>query len=107
MSNNHNSNWNHRGGTSSSNVYNAQYKKGGGNQAMLKPQCHVCQKFHFGVCRYKGKTKCGTCNHFGHSTKDYDCHNNKQLANCAKKEESITVTILYACHAASVKDEDV
>ncbi|CAL8115633.1 unnamed protein product [Prunus armeniaca] len=35
---------------------------------------------------YKGKARCGKCNWFGHTTKDYDSHSHKQVANCAKEE---------------------
>jgi len=71
----------------------------------VKPKCCVCQKFHFGLYRYKGKAKCSKCNHFGHNAKD--CNNYKQLANYAQKKDVSTGTMFDACHAASVKEEDV
>ncbi|CAL9012352.1 unnamed protein product [Prunus brigantina] len=71
----------------------------------VKPQCQVCQKYHFGVCRHKGKPRCGKCNRFGHIAKD--CEGNKQVANCAKEEDVTTGTMFYACHSASVKNGSV
>ena len=73
----------------------------------MKPQCQVCQKYHFGLCRHKGKPRCGKYNRFGYIAKDCDSHNYKQLANCAKKEEVIIGTIFYACHSASLQDRSV
>ncbi|CAL9029300.1 unnamed protein product, partial [Prunus brigantina] len=67
----------------------------------------VEEKYHFGVCRHKGKPRCGKCNHFGHTTKDCDSHNHKQVANCAKEEGVTTGTMFYACYSASMQDRSV
>ncbi|XP_068307501.1 uncharacterized protein [Pyrus communis] len=96
-SNNPGGNWNNR--------FNSQNKQGSSNQSSVKPQCQVCQKYHFGVCKYKGKPKCGKCNHFGHIAKDCDGH--KQVAHCAKEEEVTTGTMFYACHSSTVQDRSV
>nr|XP_017180703.2 uncharacterized protein LOC108170365 [Malus domestica] len=103
-----NGNWNNTSGSSWNNNFagnwnnksNPQNKQGSNSQSGVKPQCQVCEKYHFGVCRYKGKAKCGRCNRFGHLTKD--CDNGKQVANCAKEEDAITATMFYACHASSI-----
>jgi hypothetical protein len=79
----------------------------GSSQASVKPQCQVCQKQHFGLCRHKGKPKCGRCNRFGHIAKDCDSHSHKQLANYTKEERVITGTMFYACHSASLQDRKV
>jgi hypothetical protein len=60
---------------------------GGSNQAGVKPQCQVCQKHHFGLCRHKGKPRCGRCNRFGHIAKDCDSHSHKQLPTMQRKKE--------------------
>ena len=73
----------------------------GSSQASVKPQCQVCQKQHFGLCRHKEKPRCGRCNRFRHIAKDCDSHSHKQLANYAKEERVITGTMFYACHSAS------
>ncbi|KAI5327800.1 hypothetical protein L3X38_027196 [Prunus dulcis] len=88
------------GGGNWNNSFNSQNKQGSSSQGGVKPQCQVCQKFHFGVCKHKGKPRCGKCNRFGHLTKD--CDNGKQVANCAKEEEVTTRTMFYACHASSI-----
>ena len=80
--------WNNNPGGNWNNRFNSQNKQGSSSQSSVKPQCQVCQKFHFGVCRYKGKPKCGKCNRFGHIAKDCDGH--KQVAHCAKEEEVTT-----------------
>jgi hypothetical protein len=49
----------------------------GSSQAGVKPQCQVCQKHHHGLCRHKGKPRCGRCNRFGHIAKDCDSHSHK------------------------------
>jgi hypothetical protein len=81
------SNW-----TQNRNLYNYNNSSwnnnvGGSSQAAVNPQCQVCQKYHFGLCRHKEKPICGRCNRFGHIAKDCDSHSHKQLANCAKEEE--------------------
>ena len=68
---------------------------GGSSEAGVKPQCQVCQKYHFRLCRHKGKPRCGKCNRFGHITKDCDSHSHKQLANYAEEEEVTTGTMFY------------
>ncbi|KAI5353775.1 hypothetical protein L3X38_006669 [Prunus dulcis] len=100
FNNNNGSNWNNGSGGNWNNSFNSQNKQGSSSQGGVKPQCQVCQKFHFGVCRHKGKPRCGKCNRFGHLTKD--CDNGKQVANCAKEEEVTTETMFYACHASSI-----
>jgi hypothetical protein len=75
----------------------------GSSQAGVKPQCQVCQKHHHGLCRHKGKPRCGRCNQFGHIAKDCDSHSHKQLANYAKEEGVTTGTMFYACHSASLQ----
>ncbi|CAN6706559.1 unnamed protein product [Malus baccata var. baccata] len=75
------------------------------SQSSVKPQCQVCQKYHFGVCRYKGKPKCGKCNRFGHIAKDCDSH--KQVAHCVREEEVTTGTMFYACHSSIMQDRSV
>ncbi|CAN6684544.1 unnamed protein product [Malus baccata var. baccata] len=89
-------NWNNNSGGNWNNIFNSQNKQGSSSQSSVKPQCQVCQKYHFGVCRYKGKPKCGKCNCFGHIAKDCDSH--KQVAHCAREEEVTTGTMFYACH---------
>jgi hypothetical protein len=74
----------------------------GSSQASVKPMCQVCPKQHFGLCRDKGKPRCGRCNRFGHIEKDYESHSHKQLANYAKEERVSTGTMFYACHSASL-----
>ncbi|CAN6722276.1 unnamed protein product [Malus baccata var. baccata] len=69
LSNNNGSNWNNNSGGNWNNRFNPQNKQGSSSQSCVKPQCQVCQKYHFGVCRYKGKAKCGKCNRFGHICK--------------------------------------
>ena len=101
LSNVQNSNWNQKAGMN----YNSYNKSEGSSQSSIKPQCSTCQKFHFGICRFKGKQRCGKCSRFGHNQKD--CDLNRQLANCAKEEEVTTGTLFYACHAASIQEEDV
>ncbi|CAL2275175.1 unnamed protein product [Prunus armeniaca] len=103
--NNNGSRWNNNAGGNWNNSFNSQNKQGSSSQGSVKPQCQVCQKNHFGVCRHKGKPRCGKCNRFGHTAKD--CEGNKQVANCAKEEEVITGTMFYACHSASVKNGSV
>ncbi|XP_016650391.1 PREDICTED: uncharacterized protein LOC107881324 [Prunus mume] len=103
--NNNGSSWNNNAGGNWNNSFNSQNKQGSSSQGSVKPQCQVCQKYHFGVCRHKGKPRCGKCNRFGHTAKD--CEGNKQVANCAKEEEVITGTMFYACHSASVKNGSV
>ena len=75
-------------------------RQGSGSQGTGKPQCQTCDKYHFGICRYKGKLKCGKYNRFGHTAYDYD--NNKQVANYEKEEDVTTSTMFYACHSASI-----
>ncbi|CAL8133678.1 unnamed protein product [Prunus armeniaca] len=82
FNNNSGSNWSNGSGGNWNNSFNSQNKQGNSSQGGVKPQCQVCQKYHFGVCRHKGKPRCGKCNRFGHTTKD--CDNGKQVANCAK-----------------------
>ncbi|CAL2232094.1 unnamed protein product [Prunus armeniaca] len=103
--NNNGSSWNNNPGGNWNNSFNSQNKQGSSSQGSVKPQCQVCQKYHFGVCRHKGKPRCGKCNRFGHTAKD--CEGNKQVANCAKEEEVTTGTMFYACHSASVKNGSV
>jgi hypothetical protein len=74
----------------------------GSSQASVKLLCQVCQKQHFGLCRHKGKPRCGRCNRFGHIAKDCESHSHKQLANYAKEERVSTGTMFYACHSASL-----
>ncbi|XP_021834162.1 uncharacterized protein LOC110773958 [Prunus avium] len=96
-----NSNWNNGSEGNWNNSFNSQNKsKGSSSQGGVKPQCQVCQKYHFGICRYKGKPKCGKCSRFGHLTKD--CESGKQVANYAKEEEVTKGTMFYACHASSI-----
>ena len=98
-------NWNHKAGTSHGNGFNSQYRNMNNNQPNTKPQCNTCQKFHHGVCRYKDQPKCGRCNLFGHNTND--CNDYKQLANCAQKEDEVSIAnLFYACHATSIKNKD-
>uniref|UniRef100_A0A6N2MFN7 CCHC-type domain-containing protein n=1 Tax=Salix viminalis TaxID=40686 RepID=A0A6N2MFN7_SALVM len=105
LMNNHNMNWNQRAEASHGNTFSSQYRNMNNNQLNTKPQCSTCQKFHHGVCRYKGQPKCGRCNLFGHNTND--CKDYKQMANCAKeKEEVFIANAFYACHAASVQEEN-
>ena len=78
MMNNHNMNWNQRAETNHGNTFSSQYRNMNNNQLNTKPQCSTCQKFHHGVCKYKGQPKCGRCNQFGHNTND--CNDYKQLA---------------------------
>jgi len=80
---------------------------GGSSQRGVKPHCQVCQKYHFGLYKHKGKPRCGRCNRFGHIAKDCDSHSHKQLANCVKEEEVATGTMFYACHFASLQDRNV
>ncbi|CAL9022992.1 unnamed protein product, partial [Prunus brigantina] len=103
--NNNGSSWNNNAGGNWNNSFNSQNKQGSSSQGSVKPQCQVCQKYHFGVCRHKGKPRCGKCNRFGHIAKD--CEGNKQVANCAKEEDVTTGTMFYACHSASVKNGSV
>ncbi|XP_050131467.1 uncharacterized protein LOC126607786 [Malus sylvestris] len=102
-SNTSGSNWNNNSEGSWNNKFNPQNKQGSNSQSGVKPQCQVCEKYHFGVCRYKGKAKCGKCNRFGHMAKD--CDNNRQVANCAKEEDVTTGTMFYACHSASIEQD--
>lgn len=89
----HNNNWNNSGNTSWNNQSGGywnnknffQGKKGSNSQGTMIPQCQTCENYHFGICRYKGKPKCGKCNRFGHVAKD--CNNNKQVANYATKKK--------------------
>ncbi|KAI5328021.1 hypothetical protein L3X38_027417 [Prunus dulcis] len=104
FNNNNGSNWNNGSGGNWNNSFSSQNKQGSSSQGGVKPQCQVCQKFHFGVCRHKGKPRCGKCNRFGHLTKD--CDNGKQVANCAKEEEVTTGTMFYACHASSIASRE-
>ncbi|KAJ6694371.1 hypothetical protein OIU85_005091 [Salix viminalis] len=78
LMNNHNMNWNQRAEASHGNTFSSQYK---------------------------GQPKCGRCNLFGHNTND--CNDYKQLANCAKEKEEVSIAnLFYACHAASVQEEN-
>ena len=79
----------------------------GSSQMSVKPQCQVFQKQHFGLCRHKGKLRCGRCNRFGHIAKDCESHSHKQLANYAKEERVTTGTMFYACHSTSLQDKKV
>ncbi|KAM2243929.1 hypothetical protein ACFX1S_010690 [Malus domestica] len=92
--------WNNGSGSGWNNKFSTHNRQSSGSQGNVKPQCQVCEKYHFGVCRYKGKAKCGRCNRFGHLTKD--CDNGKQVANCAKEEDAVTATMFYACRASSI-----
>ncbi|XP_048444562.1 uncharacterized protein LOC103929663 [Pyrus x bretschneideri] len=83
-----NSSWNNGTGGGSNNKFAAHNKQNSGSQGNVKPLCQVCDKYHFGICRYRGKPKCGRCSRFGHLTKD--CDNGKQVANCAKEEDLVT-----------------
>ncbi|KAI5333988.1 hypothetical protein L3X38_024121 [Prunus dulcis] len=106
--NNHNgSSWNNSAGGNWNNSFNSQNKQGSSSQGSVKPQCQVCQKYHFGVCRHKGKPRCGKCNRFGHTAKDCEGHSHKQVANYAKEEEVTTGTMFYTCHSASLQDKSV
>ncbi|XP_016651052.1 PREDICTED: uncharacterized protein LOC107881557 [Prunus mume] len=105
FNNNNGSKWSNGARGNWNNSFNSQNKQGSSSQGVVKPQCQLCQKYHFGVCRYKEKPKCGKCNRFGHTAKD--CEGNKQVANCAKEEEVTTGTMFYACHSASVKNGSV
>ena len=109
MNNQYNTNWNQKTGNNHSNSFNSQQRSGSSSQISsqksIKPQCSTCQKHHFGLCRFKGKSRCEKCNRFGHNQQD--CDFNNQLANCAKDEDEIIGTMFYACHAASVQEEDV
>ena len=87
------SNWTPNRTLNSYNKSNWNNTVGGSNQAGVKPQCQVCQKHHFGLCRHKGKPRCGRCNRFGHIAKDCDSYSNKQLANYAKEEGVTTGTM--------------
>ena len=73
----------------------------------MKPECQVCHKHHFGICRFKGQPKCVKCNRFGHIARDCNSNMHKPQANYAKKEEENTATLFYACHAASVEDNSI
>ncbi|KAM1067643.1 hypothetical protein ACFX2B_022674 [Malus domestica] len=98
-------NWNNNSGGNWNNRFNLQNNQGSSSQSSVKPQCQVCQKYHFGVCRYKGKAKCGKCNRFGHTAKDCDGH--KQVAHYAKEEDVTTGTMFYACHSSIMQDRSV
>jgi hypothetical protein len=105
-SNNYGSNQNYRNEANPNGLFNPQNRHGGSSHGAVKPKCNVCQKYHFGTCRYKGKTRCSRCNQFGHNAKD--CNNYKPVANLAQEEEDVsTATMYYACHAASIEDENV
>nr|XP_008358577.2 uncharacterized protein LOC103422304 [Malus domestica] len=93
-------NWNNGSGSGWNNKFTAHNKQPSGSQGNVKLLCQVCDKYHFGICRYKGKPKCGRCSRFGHLSKD--CDNGKQVANCAKEEDAVTGTMFYACHASSI-----
>ncbi|KAI5317551.1 hypothetical protein L3X38_037258 [Prunus dulcis] len=105
FNNNNGSNWNNGFGGNWNNSFNSQNKQGSSSQGGVKPSAKCAKNTTFGVCRYKGKPKCGKCNRFGHVAKD--CEGNKQVANCAKEEEGTTGTMFYACHFASVKNGSV
>ncbi|KAI5312593.1 hypothetical protein L3X38_041766 [Prunus dulcis] len=107
LNNNNGSSWNNSAGGNRNNSFNSQNKQGSSSQGSVKPQCQVCQKYHFGVCRHKGKPRCGKCNRFGHTAKDCEGHSHKQVANYAKEEEVTTGIMFYACHSASLQDKSV
>ncbi|XP_070668123.1 uncharacterized protein [Malus domestica] len=93
-------NWNNGSGSGWNNKFTAHNKQPSGSQGNVKSLCQVCDNYHFGIRRYKGKPKCGRCNRFDHLTKD--CDNGKQVANCAKEEDAVTTTMFYACHASTI-----
>uniref|UniRef100_A0A6N2LU72 Uncharacterized protein n=1 Tax=Salix viminalis TaxID=40686 RepID=A0A6N2LU72_SALVM len=90
--NNQYSNLNYDRRMNHSSVFSPQSKTGSSIHSNVKPQCNTCQKFHFGVCRFKGQPKCGRCNLFGHNTND--CKDYKQMANCAQEEEEVTTNCI-------------
>ncbi|CAN6706781.1 unnamed protein product [Malus baccata var. baccata] len=72
-------------------------------QESVKPQCKVCSKFHYGECRYKGKSKCHNCDRFGHWARECTVGKSVQKANCASQKE-VTGNIFYAnCAVAETK----
>ncbi|XP_068304394.1 uncharacterized protein [Pyrus communis] len=87
--------WNNGSGSGWNNKFTAHNRQSSGSQGNVKPLCQVCDKYHFGICRYKGKPKCGRCRY-------KDCDNGKQVAHCAKEEDAVTGTMFYACHASSI-----
>ncbi|CAN6711956.1 unnamed protein product [Malus baccata var. baccata] len=100
---NGNSSWNNQNGGNWGNRSTFQSKQGSSSQGTMKPQCQTCDKYHFGICRYKGKPKCGKCGRFGHTAKD--CNNDKQVANYAKEEGVTNDTMFYACHSATTSQD--
>ena len=100
---NGNSNWNNQSGGNWNNRNMFQGRQGSSSQGTVKPQCQTCGKYHFGICRYKGKPKCGKCGKFGHATRD--CDHDKQVANYAKEEDIPTGAMFYACHSASIAQD--
>ncbi|KAM1746060.1 hypothetical protein ACFX11_012725 [Malus domestica] len=75
----------------------------GMGQESVKPQCKVCSKFHYGECRYKGKSKCYNCDRFGHWAKECTVGKSVQKANCANQME-VTGNLFYAnCAVAETK----
>ncbi|KAM2744386.1 hypothetical protein PS2_020270 [Malus domestica] len=72
-------------------------------QESVKPQCKVCSKFHYGECRYNGKSKCHNCDRFGHWAKECTVGKSVQKANCANQME-VTGNLFYAnCAVAETK----
>nr|XP_017183598.2 uncharacterized protein LOC108171661 [Malus domestica] len=72
-------------------------------QESVKPQCKVCSKFHYGECRYKGKSKCHNCDRFGHWARECTVGKSVQKANCASQME-VTGNLFYAnCAVAETK----
>ncbi|CAN6719673.1 unnamed protein product [Malus baccata var. baccata] len=65
------------------------------NQEVTKPHCKVCSKFHFGECRYKGKSKCHNCDKFGHWARECTGGKDIQKANCANRIE-VSGNLFYA-----------
>ncbi|CAN6687021.1 unnamed protein product [Malus baccata var. baccata] len=65
------------------------------NQEVIKPQCKVCSKFHFGECRHKGKPKCYNCDKFGHCARECTAGKIVQKTNSANQAE-VSGTLFFA-----------
>ena len=76
----------------------------GGSSTMVK--CKTCDKFHVGVCWFKGKPKCYNCNNFGHVQKD--CTMQRQHQANFTEEQDDGDNMFFACQAPTIpKNENV